>query len=164
MKLSKSKVFIGVVFLTITIILIGGSLIMVRDVDLKDAPKDMNVNKDDNDDIEINEYQVIFNSNGGSSVSPVKVKEGEALAKPEDPTRDGYTFVNWTLDDEEYDFENVVTNNLVLKASWEKKKTSSTTTTTTTKPSNNKKVESTLDKINLNDNIITFINYEHYWL
>ncbi len=136
---------------------------MVRDVDLKDTE----VNKEDNnEDIEISEYRVIFNSNGGSSVSPVTVKEGEVLVKPEDPTRDGYKFLNWTLDDKEYDFENVVTSNLVLKANWEKKKTSSTTTTTTTtKPSNNtsnKKVASTIDKINLNDYPTVSIDYTNF--
>ncbi len=109
-----------------------------------------------------NEYKVVFNSNGGSYVASVVVKEGEKVSKPENPTRDGYTFSKWTLDDKDYDFDKEITKNIVLMANWKKNKTTNTTTTTTTTTTTNKKAASTIDKINLNDNTTTSIDYENY--
>lgn len=42
---------------------------------------------------------VRFESNGGSSVEPQTIKYGELLTEPDKPTREGYTFVGWYLDD-----------------------------------------------------------------
>jgi uncharacterized repeat protein (TIGR02543 family) len=41
---------------------------------------------------------VAFNSNGGSSVSPVTVAYGASISKPADPVMAGYTFAGWYLD------------------------------------------------------------------
>ena len=64
------------------------------------------------------EYTVTFDSNGGTTVASVKVKEGETVTKPEDPKRDGYTFGGWYLDEKEYDFKSKVTKDITLKAHW----------------------------------------------
>lgn len=40
-------------------------------------------------------FTVSFNSNGGNSVSPVKVKCGKALSLPTNPTRKDYNFDKW---------------------------------------------------------------------
>ena len=66
----------------------------------------------------VKEYTVTFDSNGGSAVSAVKVKENETVAKPSDPTRAGYTFAGWFLDEKEYDFNSKVTKDITLKAHW----------------------------------------------
>ncbi len=66
----------------------------------------------------VKEYTVTFDSNGGSAVAAVKVKENETVAKPSDPTRAGYTFAGWFLDDKEYDFNSKVTKDITLKAHW----------------------------------------------
>lgn len=63
-------------------------------------------------------YKVQFNSDGGSRVSTKYVSEGEVVAKPNNPTRDGYTFVCWLYNDAEYDFSTPVTENITLKAKW----------------------------------------------
>lgn len=44
------------------------------------------------------EFTVTFNTNGGSSVASVTVKEGEKISKPANPSKTGYTFVAWYKD------------------------------------------------------------------
>ncbi len=64
-------------------------------------------------------YEVTFDSNGGSEVASVKVKENDKVEEPEDPTREGYTFVGWYYLDELYDFDLPVKYDMTLKAEWE---------------------------------------------
>jgi len=70
------------------------------------------------------EFTVTFNSNGGSTVQPQIVREYEKIIKPEPPTRNGYTFMEWYKEAEftnVWIFENdVATTNLTLHAKWEK--------------------------------------------
>lgn len=73
-------------------------------------------------------YDVTFDSNGGSNVSNQKVKEGNIVTKPEDPKKEGYTFLGWYLDDEEFDFDQKVLNNITLTAKWELKETQTSNT------------------------------------
>ena len=62
-------------------------------------------------------YSVYFDSNGGSEVASGTVKGGK-IAKPEDPTRKGYKFLGWYLEDKAYDFNTEVKDNMTLKAKW----------------------------------------------
>ena len=43
----------------------------------------------------INQYTITFNSNGGSAVNPIKQDYQSVIAKPDDPIREGYTFLGW---------------------------------------------------------------------
>lgn len=66
-------------------------------------------------------YTVNFESNGGSSVSSQNVESGQKAEKPEDPTREGFTFEGWYSDEElteAYDFDTAVTAFLTLYAKW----------------------------------------------
>ncbi len=45
-------------------------------------------------------YTVSFETNGGSAVKEVTVLNGKTVAKPADPTRDGYLFIGWYADSE----------------------------------------------------------------
>ena len=45
---------------------------------------------------QINQYTVSFNSNGGTSVSPITQNYATALTPPVNPTRVGYTFKGWS--------------------------------------------------------------------
>ncbi len=63
-------------------------------------------------------YKVSFDSNGGSTVEMQKVKDGKTAEKPKNPTKNGYTFAGWYLDDKEYDFSSKVTKDITLKAHW----------------------------------------------
>ena len=132
-----------------------------------------------NDNFETITYKVTFDSNGGSKVDSREIKEGNKLEKPENPTRKNYTFVEWQLDGKKYNFNLEITKDITLKAKW--KQNSETTydknntsdnknndenkveenNNTETKVENNKtdvkeeeKIPSTLDKVNLNDNIL----------
>ena len=64
-------------------------------------------------------HTITFDSNGGSQVVSQHVKHGEKIQKPADPTREGYTFVNWTYQNEEWSFIGyVVTDDITLVANW----------------------------------------------
>ncbi len=103
-------------------------------------------------------YIVKFDTDGGSAISAVTVKENEALKEPTKPTKKGYTFVEWQLNGQKYDFSSKVKQNMTLKALWKKEDTSKPTTSnsnTSNKPTENTpKITSTLSKINLNENIL----------
>ena len=64
------------------------------------------------------EFTITFDSNGGSSVASQTVLKDELVTKPTDPTKDGYIFDTWLLNDEPYDFNSPVTEDITLKASW----------------------------------------------
>lgn len=64
-------------------------------------------------------HKIIFNSNGGSEVETQDIVHGEKVTRIEDPTRNGYTFVNWTYDNEPWSFTNdVVYCDMTLDANW----------------------------------------------
>lgn len=67
-------------------------------------------------------FTVTFDYNyEGSTPTTASVKKGEAVAKPEDPTRENYSFVGWFTEAEvvtEYDFSAIVSANLTLYAKW----------------------------------------------
>ena len=69
---------------------------------------------------EVTKYTVTFDSNGGSAVESVEIEKGEKIKKPTDPTKEGYTFLGWFLENEEWSFVGyVVTENMTLVAKWE---------------------------------------------
>lgn len=63
-------------------------------------------------------YIVTFDSNGGSDVESITT--ADVAIKPENPSRNGYTFVSWQLNGEDYNFATKVTGNITLKAVWNK--------------------------------------------
>ena len=66
-------------------------------------------------------YNVTFNTDGGSEVpAQVVIKNGKAV-KPAAPEKEGYDFAGWKLNDAEYDFDTAVTADIELTASWTEK-------------------------------------------
>ena len=64
-------------------------------------------------------HTVKFNSNGGSYIPSQEVVRGGKIQKPDDPTKEGYTFVNWTYQGEEWNFIGYsVSNDMTLDANW----------------------------------------------
>ncbi len=67
-------------------------------------------------------YTVTFNTNGGSSISELNVKEKTTAVEPKNPTKDGYTFDGWYKDsalEYKFDFNNtMINNNITLYAKW----------------------------------------------
>ena len=63
-------------------------------------------------------YTVTFMN--GSVVSETKtVEEGKTVAKPTNPTKEGYTFIGWYLDGTAFDFSTKITSNTILTAEWQ---------------------------------------------
>ncbi len=75
--------------------------------------------------VEAEECSVTFETSGGSKVDGTKVKNGEKVNQPSDPTREGYTFGGWyrkpsCLETDKWDFtKNNVTADITLYAKWE---------------------------------------------
>ncbi len=66
-------------------------------------------------------YLVSFDSNGGTPINSQSVLELSKITKPNDPTKEGYTFIGWFIDDEKWMFNGfVVTEKITLVAKWEK--------------------------------------------
>ena len=62
---------------------------------------------------------VTFDSNGGSAVDEQTVGYGSKATEPSPaPTMEGGTFLGWTLNGEDYDFDSEVTSNITLVAKW----------------------------------------------
>lgn len=69
------------------------------------------------------EHTVSFSTDGGSVVPSQTVPSGGKAVKPDDPTKDGYTFQGWYTEAEAentYDFNTPVTKSFTLYAKWEK--------------------------------------------
>ena len=65
-------------------------------------------------------YLVSFDSNGGTSVDNQMIIQGNRVLYPVPPTRSGYTFIGWTLDNETYNFDTPVSRDITLVANWSK--------------------------------------------
>ena len=68
------------------------------------------------------EYQVSFDTQGGSEIESISVEEGTLVASPEDPVRDGYEITGWFKEPEcanEWHLDTeTVTSDTVLYAGW----------------------------------------------
>ena len=72
-----------------------------------------------NEDETIKRYEVTFDTDGGNKIDKQRVIENEAAKEPKTPTKAGYKFLGWFLNDTKYDFKTKVTTNITLKAKWE---------------------------------------------
>ncbi|MCK9289588.1 MAG: InlB B-repeat-containing protein [Acholeplasmataceae bacterium] len=75
-------------------------------------------------DFVLYEAQIVdFNSLGGSSVESQYLRSGDLIVEPTNPTKPGYQFIGWFLDEElttEWDFEtDLLETAMVLYAGWE---------------------------------------------
>jgi len=61
-------------------------------------------------------YTVTFDSFGGTSIESQTVKQGECANVPENPVKDGFTFVEWQLDNSTFDFSTEITEDITLTA------------------------------------------------
>lgn len=109
-------------------------------------------------------YTVTFDTDGGSPIDSIVVKEKDKVKKPDTPTKEGFSFKEWQVDNKTYDFESEVTSNLEIKATWKKKASTNTNTESNNTGSNNQNQNSNNNQlgsttINLNDNIIVVERY-----
>ena len=65
--------------------------------------------------LEINQYTITFDTNGGSEIAPITQDYGTEITAPDNPTRKGYTFKGW---DKEIP-KTMPAENMTVKAQWE---------------------------------------------
>lgn len=63
-------------------------------------------------------YTVTFQSEGGSEVAS-QIRANTPAAQPDNPTKEGHTFIGWYSGESEWDFETPVTADLTLTAKWQ---------------------------------------------
>ena len=64
---------------------------------------------------EINQYTIAFDTNGGSEIAPITQDYGTEITAPDNPTREGYTFIGWDRDIPEI----MPAENITVTAQWE---------------------------------------------
>lgn len=64
------------------------------------------------------QYVITFETNGGSEIEDIIVNKNDIITKPDDPIKENYIFANWYYNDEIYDFNTPVTEDMVLEARW----------------------------------------------
>ena len=89
-------------------------------------PNESNESQNPNESQEPNEddkiyYTVTFDSDGGSKVDSQTIENGQKAAKPENPSKEGFEFAGWYIDNNEYNFSESVTSDVIIKAKWNKK-------------------------------------------
>lgn len=68
-------------------------------------------------------YTVSFSTDGGTEYANQVVEENTPATRPSTyPVKDGYTFVGWQVDGNDYDFNTPVTKDITITASWEENK------------------------------------------
>lgn len=108
------------------------------------------VNREELDDKVITKFKVSFNSDGGNNISSQEVIKGNKVTIPTSPTKDGYSFVEWRLNDKAYDFNSKVEADIELKAIW--KKETKPNTSENQKPNNNQNNNSSQNNKPNNEN------------
>ena len=91
-------------------------------------------------------YTVTFDTAGGTTISPITLKEGETIENVTEPTKDGYLFVNWVKEGIEYKKESPIISDITLTANWIKQPEIPNTYTVTI--ISDKKTEKTVVKEN----------------
>ena len=66
----------------------------------------------------IGAYTVTFQSEGGSEVAS-QIRANTPAARPDNPTKEGYTFIGWYNGESEWNFADAVATDLTLTAKWQ---------------------------------------------
>lgn len=66
-------------------------------------------------------FTITFDTQGGSEVKPLVLKEGETINLPNNPTKDGYIFEGWYLSDEfieKFNATQTISSDITVYAKW----------------------------------------------
>lgn len=63
-------------------------------------------------------YTITFDTQGGTEIKDLILKEGATIENIEPPTKEGYLFVGWTKDGLEYDEKISINEDIKLTATW----------------------------------------------
>ncbi len=103
MKTLKSKK-IFIILVASIVVLVGVAFVGIKIVQKKNK---------------ITTCMVQFESSGGSKINFQEVEKGMQIVEPEPPTKEGFTFIEWQLNGEKFDFNRLVTEDIILTAVWE---------------------------------------------
>ncbi|MDD7731035.1 MAG: S8 family serine peptidase [Eubacteriales bacterium] len=97
---------------------------------LRDDNASMDILKDQSDALkeaienirafELKVFEVTFDPDNKEDKSVEKVEIGDKVTKPENPTKEGYTFEGWFNGDEKFDFDTEIIEDITLTARWKK--------------------------------------------
>lgn len=71
---------------------------------------------------DIKTVTVSFQSNGGTNVNSIELLSGTSIFEPLKPTLKNHTFLGWYLNDELFDFNTKINENITLVAKWKENK------------------------------------------
>jgi len=63
---------------------------------------------------------IIFNTNGGTQIKSKEIDCKTKIKKPEDPSKEGFDFIDWYYKEEKFDFKTIITRDMTLEAKYEK--------------------------------------------
>ena len=66
-------------------------------------------------------YLVTFDTKGGTIINPQNINYGSMIVEPEIPQKTGYEFQYWEYNNEKYDFNETVKEDITLIAIWKEK-------------------------------------------
>lgn len=69
---------------------------------------------------ELNIVTIKYDLDGGIGLTLETIPKNSSPSIPETPTKKGYKFLKWTLNDREFSFTEKITEDITLKAIWEK--------------------------------------------
>lgn len=70
-------------------------------------------------DVTYNYYTVSFTNLKGNKISEQKVKKNSRAKQPSNISKDGYVFIGWYVNGEEYDFDDKVNKDIIISAEWQ---------------------------------------------
>lgn len=65
-------------------------------------------------------FKVSFDTDGGNIIKTQIIEKGNLVLKPDNPTKEGYTFKYWTFNEENFNFNTKIEEDITLKAVYEK--------------------------------------------
>jgi len=68
--------------------------------------------------VDVASYTVTFDADNGTETFSVTVTDGEKVANPGGPVREGFTFLGWYNGDVGFDFDTIITSDIILTAKW----------------------------------------------
>ena len=100
-------------------------------------------------------YNVTFKYDNGTEDKVVTIEENTKVEKPANPTKKGYTFKGWYLNDKYFNFDNLINQDLTLVAKYTKNQTVNTKTYSNS--ANKQKVCKALKNQGLSNNAVAAI-------
>ncbi len=64
------------------------------------------------------QYRITFDSNGGTRVAAIVGEKDMEISAPTNPTKNGFEFIGWYLEDTLYVFDKMPSSNITLVAKW----------------------------------------------